>query len=141
MDIFIVYNEEDCRIPRGLQSLLRNAGFSAYIGQCDSCDDENKRRALEHSASLLYLVSLSSGPFCEIPWPLRFMEERKKRTCVVPVLLESVSLYGVETLWDYPYLDYTEGEFYIHRNSSSWISLSEWLKGRDPALFNNTGKL
>lgn len=135
-DIFVSYDMEDWRVPLGLKNILNGKDLSVFVKNCDSEDKEINYRILENSLSILHLITFSAGPLNPVPWQMAYMADLGKRISIVPILDKPASLYGIETLWNYPYLDSTDNNLYVHKDSSSWISLENWLEGHEPKKFN-----
>lgn len=141
-DIFISHSYDDARIIKQIRDMLTEMGYSVYVDWIeDESLDRGKvteltatllRNRMNCCSSLIYITSESAEKSVWMPWELGYMDARTGRVAVAPILDEDVDFDGREYLGLYPYLDLTNDSFYLHRNPTSWVVFSEWMKGNDP---------
>ena len=101
---------------------------------------ETLRNRMDNCNSLFYVASGNSALSKWMPWELGYFDALKKKVAILPIL-ESDSVTNVyngqEYLGLYPYVakDKTkEGSMalWIHETEKTYVSFSEWLKGKQP---------
>lgn len=141
-DIFLSHSYSDSRVVKQIRDMLVAKGYSVYV---DWIEDEllDRGRVSESTAavlrdrmnsclSLVYLTSVSAEKSVWMPWELGYMDARTGKVVVAPIMEDDESFEGREYLGLYPYLDLTEDSFYIQRKLGSWVTISDWMKGKNP---------
>ena len=138
-DVFLSHSYDDARVVKVIKEMLEALGFKVYV---DWIEDEHLDRGtvtsrtasvlrsrMNRCTSLIYLTSQSAESSVWMPWELGYMDARTGKVAVAPILDEDERFEGREYLGLYPYVDLTNGSFYIHKNLSEWVSIRGWMKG------------
>jgi hypothetical protein len=151
-DIFLSHSSLDRDEVLDLVRLFNKSGYSVYVDWIfDQQLDRSRvtpqtagtlRNRMNQSNGLSYLATSNSSQSKWCPWELGYFDGKsyKSRCCILPVLDAQVSVYkGQEYLGLYPYLEYekikdqAKYDFWVHaQDSAKYVSLREWLQGKDP---------
>lgn len=141
-DIFLSHASEDAIIIKAVRDELTDAGYSVYVDWIDDPQLERShvntataallRDRMKQCKSLLFATSSAARKSVWMPWELGFMDAfTKTRVAIVPIVPDDDAdkgFKGQEYLGLYPYLDKTHASLFIHRDSSHWVSFSNWLR-------------
>ena len=148
-DVFLSHSYLDKTRVMTLVKLFNDAGYSVYV---DWIDDRQLNRSevnsetaltlrqrMEMSKGLAYLATsnITYSKWC--PWELGYFDGKKNgRCCILPVM-DYASFKGQEYLGIYPYIDYEKVrnsdryDFWVNSpKENKYVSLREWLNGKDP---------
>lgn len=142
-DIFLSHSYDDARIVRQIYDMLKSRGYSVYVDWLEDYQLDREhvnsstayviKNRMDYCRSLLYLTSKSARKSVWMPWELGYMDARTRRVAVAPILEEDeTDFIGREYLGLYPYLDFTNDNFYIHSNPNTWINFDRWMAGEEP---------
>ncbi|MFA0813684.1 hypothetical protein [Microbulbifer epialgicus] len=117
-------------------------GFKVYIdwiednhldrGRVTTETASTLRSRMDRCSSLIYLTSQSASGSLWMPWELGYMDAKKGKVAVAPIMDDGENFEGREYLGLYPYFDLTNDDFYIHRNISEWVDIKDWMAGKQP---------
>lgn len=142
-DVFLSHSYSDARIVKEIRDMLIDKDYSVYVDWLED-DHLDRGKVTNHTAtvlrnrmnkcsSLIYLTSVSAQKSVWMPWELGYMDAKSGSVVVAPILDDDDSTFkGREYLGLYPYLDITNDSFYIHKDSESWVNISDWMRGKRP---------
>lgn len=143
-DVFLSHRYTDADFVITLVDMFNNAGYSVYVDWIeDSQLDRSNvtettadllRKRMNASRSLAYVATDNSSYSKWCPWELGYMDGKKNRCCILPILEYAGSDFkGTEYLGLYPYIEYKEQDhdfwIYNQKNQSRYIRLHDWLNG------------
>lgn len=146
-DIFLSHSLEDAILIKGLRDLFAEKNFSVYV---DWIEDPQLDRAsvskltagllrdrMRQCKCLFFATSDSAKKSVWMPWELGYMDAyASSRIAIAPIVPDEQRCHefkGQEYLGLYPYLDLTNGTFYIHESANVWVGFRDWLNGENPA--------
>lgn len=150
-NLFLSHSYLDKTLVYTIVALFYDAGYSVYADwMVDAQLNRNNitsetAKALRdrmdtcHGLAYISTTNISASKWC--PWELGYMDGKKNGRCAILPVLESetAEFSGREYLGIYPYIDYKktnngENEFWVHdpSNRKKYVSLREWLKGKEP---------
>ena len=153
-DIFLSHSYLDKSLVYAIVKLFNDAGYSVYVDwivdtqldrtnvTADTAKFLRDRMTTCHGLAYIATTNISNSKWC--PWELGYMDGKKNSRCaILPVLNNEDSVFsGQEYLGIYPYIDYVKTanggkyEFWVNDpvSNEKYISLKEWLKGKDPYI-------
>lgn len=157
-DVFLSHSYADVRDPQALnaedlyalkEKLDKDHDLTVYVDWVvDKSVDRTKvdsktasllRARMDHCRCLLYATSEQAEKSQWMPWELGYFDGKKGRVAILPVVDQELSTYkGQEYLGLYPYVDEVRGKnstkpiLWVNESSSRYVSLSAWLKGKNP---------
>lgn len=156
-DLFLSHSYLDKTLVYTLVNLFNQAGYSIYVDwmvdhQLDrSMVSQDTAKALRHRMrtchGLAYISTsnITNSKWC--PWELGYMDGFKNGRCAILPILKTptYSFTGQEYLGLYPYIDYSpmqntkKYEFWVNdpKNKQMYISLRDWLSGKEPFLHDS----
>lgn len=152
-DIFLSHSYKDAKLNNelmlALKDMIRDLGFSVYVDWIvdeqlhrDHVNKETARtlrNRMDHCESLFFAASDNSPSSIWMPWELGYMDGKKDRVAIFPLLSQPQAEYkGQEYLGVYPYVDVSNSNsgtpmLWIHESKDEWVSFQKWLKGEKPA--------
>lgn len=151
-DLFLSHSYLDKSLVYTIVDLFNHAGYSVYVDwMVDTQLDRNNvtpgtakslRGRMDTCQGLAYISTdnISTSKWC--PWELGYMDGKRNGRCaILPVLdSETAGFSGREYLGIYPFIDYeinksgNKYEFWVNDpvNNQNYVSLNEWLTGKDP---------
>ena len=151
-DIFLSHSYLDKSLVYTIVDLFNDAGYSVYVDwMVDTQLDRNNvtadtakslRTRMDSCHGLAYIATANIAYSKWCPWELGYMDGKQNGRCaILPVLDNQNSVFsGQEYLGIYPYIDYEKPkngeqyEFWVNDpvDKQKYVSLKEWLKGKDP---------
>jgi hypothetical protein len=149
-DVFLSHSYVDKEKIASVKYYLELLGLSVYIDWIDDRqlvrDRVTKETAIRIKArmkkckSLIYVFSNNSDSSKWMPWELGYFDGIKGRIAILPITRggNSNAFNGTEYLGLYPYVtkdliaNTNDETLWIRENESKYISISEWLIGRNP---------
>lgn len=151
-DIFLSHSYLDKSLVYTIVDLFNHAGYSVYVdwmvdAQLDRTNvTSDTAKALRdrmdtcHGLAYIATANISNSKWC--PWELGYMDGKQNSRCaILPVLDSQTAVFsGQEYLGIYPYIDYEKTanreqyDFWVNDpiDKQKYVSLKEWLKGKDP---------
>ncbi|HDX9587931.1 TPA: toll/interleukin-1 receptor domain-containing protein [Bacillus pseudomycoides] len=146
-DIFLSHSFKDAQVILGLKLFLESLGLSVYV---DWIDDRQLDRSYVNTATAdvirnrmkncktLILASSYATPDSKwVPWEVGYFDGINGRIAVLPITeqkMSSETYIGQEYLGLYSYAvdDGVEKQIWIQNSPSEYISLQNWVKGKNP---------
>lgn len=149
-DVFISYSSHDKEFATKVVGLLKKCGYSAYADYEDlklnrnNVNTETAERLVKkmmQCRALFYLHSKSASVSKWCPWEVGLFSGIKNFKCAnLPIVESKDDTYkNQEYLGLYPYVDFeirknsNEYEFWVNTEDGKYVSLKEWLKGKEPS--------
>lgn len=147
-DLFISHSFFDKKLILTLIDLFNNADYSVYVDWInDKTLDRNNvspktakviKNRISDCKGLSYIATgnITNSKWC--PWELGLADGMLNgRSCILPVMEETVTFKGLEYLGLYPFIEYEKVrnkniyEFWVidQGDSSRYVSLRNWLNG------------
>lgn len=154
-DIFISYNFNDISYAKKIVGLLAKHNYSAYADYQDLTLNRNNVSVktakhlllkMKKCKALFYLHSKSATVSKWCPWEVGIFSGIKNFKCAnLPIVDKKYDkLYKhQEYLSLYPYVDYEKNsddntyDFWINCQDGKYVSLKEWLNGKQPRFHSN----
>lgn len=150
-DIFLSHSYIDKEKIASVKYYLESLGLSVYIDWIDDMQlvrnsvtketAERIKTRMKKCKSLIYVFSNNSNFSKWMPWELGYFDGIKGRIAVLPITRFSNNnntFRGTEYLGLYPYVtkDFIAGKdsetLWVRENENKYISIGEWLIGRNP---------
>lgn len=151
-DLFLSHSYLDKPLVYTVIDLFNDAGFSVYVdwiidtkldrSKVDRATAETLRERMDTCQALAYISTKNIADSRWCPWELGYVDGKKNGRCaILPILASSRDTFiGQEYLGLYPYIDYetpkggAKKEFWVNdpQDSSLYVSLKQWLGGKDP---------
>lgn len=149
-DVFLSHSYIDKEKIASVKHYLELLGLSVYIDWIDDSQlvrnsvtketAERIKTRMKKCKSLIYIFSDNSNLSKWMPWELGYFDGVKGRIAVLPItrFSNNNTFKGTEYLGLYPYItkDLIDGEgnetLWVRENESKYISIGEWLIGRNP---------
>lgn len=141
-DIFLSHASEDAIIIKAIRDELVEGGYKVYVDWIDDPQLDRShvnaatasllRERMRQCKSLLFATSSAARKSVWMPWELGYMDAfTNMRVAIVPVVPDSEAskdFKGQEYLGIYPYFDKTGANFWVHRDTSRFVSFARWLR-------------
>jgi hypothetical protein len=149
-DIFLSHSFLDAKYVKLIRDDFIKMGYSVYVDWIEDKDlDRNNvtpktaeqlRNRMKQSKSLFYATTENYQKSNWMPWELGYFDALKDRVAILPVKNKpdlSEEYKGVEYLGLYSYATVEnnskqQATIWINNNPSEYVSLNEWLEGKNP---------
>lgn len=140
-DVFLSHAFKDAGLVLGAKTMLEEKGLSVYVDWIeDSQLDRSKvteetantiRERILKCNSLFYFTTSNSEFSKWMPWEAGYFDGVKNKVAILPAIEDDESSFkGREYLGLYPYIDFTDTQIWVNKNSK-YITYPKWILGEE----------